>query len=82
MIRPVLLGFSTKHEIEECQVSFHSNQLYLHLQNEVWVKNTNIPLTRAYQTWAAHSDQIYIHFRCAGIDVRTRGLPKIHGKRS
>ena len=34
------------------------------------------------KTRAAHSDQIYIHSHCAGIDVRTRGfLPNIQGKK-
>ena len=34
------------------------------------------------KTRAAHSDQIYIHSRCAVSDVRTRGfLPKIRGKK-
>ena len=34
------------------------------------------------KTRAAHSDQIYIHSRCMGIDMRTRGfLPKIQGKK-
>ena len=49
------------------------------LQSNSAISNTG---SGHIKTRAAHSDQIYIHSCCAGIDVRTRGLlHKIGGKK-
>ena len=55
--------------------------LWVNLFRQLIFWCSNSPAAGHIKLRAAHSDQIYIHSRCVGIDMRTRGfLPKIQGK--